>query len=32
VLGRMAGLEMWGTARGVHATLIRELRSTQIDD
>ena len=25
VLGRLAGLEVWGTARGAHAALIREL-------
>jgi NADPH:quinone reductase-like Zn-dependent oxidoreductase len=31
VLGRMAGLELWGTARGKHATLIRELGGTPID-
>lgn len=31
VLGRMAGLEMWGTARGVQATLVRELGATPID-
>jgi NADPH:quinone reductase len=31
VLGRMAGLELWGTARGAHAALIRELGSTPID-
>ena len=24
-LGRLAGLELWGTARGEHAALIREL-------
>jgi NADPH:quinone reductase-like Zn-dependent oxidoreductase len=30
-LGRMAGLEMWGTARGAHAALIRELGATPID-
>ena len=30
-LGRMAGLEMWGTARGKHAALIRELGATPID-
>src|SRR5215468_4241435 len=30
-LGRMAGLELWGTARGEHATLIRELGATPID-
>src|SRR5215470_1985163 len=31
VLGRMAGLELWGTARGAHAALIRELGATPID-
>jgi hypothetical protein len=31
VLGRLAGLELWGTARGVHAALIRELGATPID-
>jgi NADPH:quinone reductase-like Zn-dependent oxidoreductase len=31
VLGRLAGLELWGTARGEHATLIRELGATPID-
>ena len=30
-LGRMAGLELWGTARGAHAALIRELGATAID-
>jgi NADPH:quinone reductase len=30
-LGRLAGLELWGTARGEHATLIRELGATPID-
>src|SRR5262249_32699723 len=30
-LGRLAGLELWGTARGAHATLIRELGATPID-
>jgi NADPH2:quinone reductase len=30
-LGRMAGLELWGTARGKHATLIRELGATPIN-
>jgi NADPH:quinone reductase-like Zn-dependent oxidoreductase len=30
-LGRLAGLEMWGTARGEHATLVRELGATPID-
>ncbi len=31
VLGRMAGLELWGTARGEHAGLLRELGATPID-
>jgi NADPH:quinone reductase len=31
VLGRMAGLELWGTARGAQAALIRELSATPID-
>jgi len=31
VLGRLAGLELWGTARGAHAALIRELCATPID-
>src|SRR5215472_12210700 len=31
VLGRMVGLELWGTARGAHAALIRELGATPID-
>lgn len=31
VLGRMAGLEVWGAARGEHAPLIRELGATPID-
>src|SRR5499426_136636 len=31
VLGRQAGVELWGTARGVHAALIRELGATPID-
>jgi NADPH:quinone reductase-like Zn-dependent oxidoreductase len=30
-LGRMAGLELWGGARGEHAALIRELGATPID-
>lgn len=30
-LGRMTGLELWGAARGSHATLIRELGATPID-
>jgi hypothetical protein len=30
-LGKLAGLELWGTARGEHATLIRELGATPID-
>ena len=31
VLGRMAGLELWGTARREHAALVRELGATPID-
>jgi NADPH2:quinone reductase len=31
VLGRMARLELWGTARDVHAALVRELGGTPID-
>jgi NADPH:quinone reductase-like Zn-dependent oxidoreductase len=31
VLGRMAGLELWGTARGEHAALLRDLGATPID-
>src|SRR5215471_4043250 len=31
VLGRLAGLELWGTARGAHAALITELGATPID-
>src|SRR5215510_2748307 len=31
VLGRMAGLELWGTARGTQAALISELGATPID-
>jgi NADPH:quinone reductase-like Zn-dependent oxidoreductase len=31
VLGGMAGLDLWGTARGEHATLIRELGAAPID-
>jgi NADPH2:quinone reductase len=31
VLGRMAGLDLWGTARGEHAALIRELGATPVD-
>jgi NADPH2:quinone reductase len=30
-LGKLAGLELWGTARGAHAALIRELGATPID-
>src|SRR5215510_8369310 len=30
-LGRLAGLELWGTARGEHAALIRELGGAPID-
>jgi NADPH:quinone reductase-like Zn-dependent oxidoreductase len=31
VLGKLAGVEQWGTARGKHAALIRELGATPID-
>jgi NADPH2:quinone reductase len=31
VLGRLAGVELWGTARGARAALIRELGATPID-
>jgi NADPH:quinone reductase len=31
VLGKMAGLELWGTARGEHMTLVRDLGATPID-
>jgi NADPH2:quinone reductase len=31
VLGKLAGLEVWGTARGEHAALVRELGGTPID-
>jgi NADPH:quinone reductase len=31
VLGRLVGLEMWGTARGAHADLVRGLGATPID-
>ncbi|HEU4641411.1 MAG TPA: medium chain dehydrogenase/reductase family protein [Gemmatimonadaceae bacterium] len=31
VLGRAAGLELWGTARGEHAALVRALGATPID-
>ena len=31
VLGKMAGLELWGTARGDHAALVRGLGATPID-
>jgi NADPH2:quinone reductase len=31
VLGKLAGLELWGTARGEHAELVRELGATPID-
>ena len=30
-LGKLAGLELWGAARGEHRTLIRELGATPID-
>ncbi|WP_406857209.1 medium chain dehydrogenase/reductase family protein [Alsobacter sp. KACC 23698] len=31
VLGRFAGLQVWGAARGAHAALVRELGATPID-
>jgi len=31
VLGKLAGVELWGTARGQHAALVRELGGTPID-
>jgi NADPH:quinone reductase and related Zn-dependent oxidoreductases len=31
VLGRLAGAEVWGAARGKHAELVRELGATPID-
>ena len=31
VLGKLAGLEMWGGARGAHAALIRGLGATPVD-
>src|SRR6516165_9583953 len=31
VLGRLAGLQLWGTARAAHAALIRDLGATPID-
>src|SRR5207342_1764889 len=31
VLGRLAGVDVWGAARGDHAALIRELGATPID-
>ena len=31
VLGKRAGIELWGAARGEHAALIRELGATPID-
>jgi NADPH:quinone reductase-like Zn-dependent oxidoreductase len=31
MLGRMAGLELWGTAHGEHAALIREIGASPID-
>jgi NADPH:quinone reductase-like Zn-dependent oxidoreductase len=31
VLGKLAGLELWGTARGEHTALVRELGATPID-
>src|SRR5215813_6381708 len=30
-LGRLAGLDLWGTARGEHVALVRELGATPID-
>jgi NADPH:quinone reductase-like Zn-dependent oxidoreductase len=30
-LGRLAGVELWGTTRGSHAALVRELGATPID-
>jgi NADPH2:quinone reductase len=30
-LGRLVGLELWGTARGAHAALIRQFGATPID-
>src|SRR6185369_2845019 len=30
-LGKLAGVEMWGTARGEHMALVRELGATPID-
>lgn len=30
-LGKMAAIELWGTARGEHASLVRELGATPID-
>ena len=31
MLGKLAGIELWGTARGAHAALVRELGATPID-
>ncbi|MCD9109098.1 medium chain dehydrogenase/reductase family protein [Bradyrhizobium japonicum] len=31
VLGRLAGIELWGTARGEHMALVRELGATPIN-
>ena len=31
VLGNMAGLQLWGAARGTHAGLVREFGATPID-
>ena len=31
VLGKLAGVELWGTARAEHAALVRELGATPID-
>ncbi len=30
-LGRLAGLDMWGSARGEHAAMVRELGATPVD-
>src|SRR6185369_11614391 len=30
-LGRLAGVELWGTARGEHAAIVRQLGATPID-
>jgi len=31
MLGKLASLELWGTARGAHAALVREMGATPID-